>query len=78
MGNSPFYAQWGGKTLIAPISSESSRVAVELGNSGRGIFDAFRECAEFRFIYTQGAPCPFKESTRRLRDFAMTLEDYDL
>ena len=66
------------KNLIAPISAESSRVAAKLGNDGRGIFDTFIECAKFRVIYRQGAPCPFKESARRLRDCAMTLADYDI
>ena len=50
----------GQKTLIAPISAESSRVAAKLGNAGRRVFDAFSECAKFRVIYRQGAPCPFK------------------
>ena len=68
----------GQKTLIAPISAESSRVAAKLGNAGRRVFDTFTECAKFRVIYRHGAPCPFKESTRRLRDCAVTLEDYDL
>ena len=68
----------GQQTLIAPISSESSRAAAKLGNAGRRIFDTFRECVKFRVIYRQGAPCPFKSSTRRLRDFAMTLDDYEL
>ena len=50
----------------------------KLRNAGRGISHSFRECAEIRVIYRQCAPCTFKESTRRLRDFAITLEDYDL
>ena len=58
----------GQKTLIAPISAESSRVAAKLGHAGRRIVDAFRECAKFRVIYRQGAPCPLK----RLRvDYAI-------
>ena len=45
----------GQQTLIAPISSESSRAAAKLGNAGRRIFDTFRECAKFRVIYRQGS-----------------------
>ena len=68
----------GRKTLIAPISAERSPVAAKLGNAGRRIFDAFSVCAKFRVIYRQVAPCPFKASTRRLLDCAVTLSDYDL
>ena len=43
------------------------------------MFDTFRECAKFRVIYRKGAPCPFKkESTRRLPDVVVTLQDYEI
>ena len=42
------------------------------------IFDTFGECASLRVIYRQGDPRPFKESTRHLRDPALTMADYGL
>ena len=68
----------GQRTLLAPASSEGSRISAKLSNAGRRIFETFTECARLRVIYRQGQPCPFKESTRRLRDAAMTIADYDL
>ena len=66
----------GQKALIAPISSESSMVSAKLGVAVRRIFDTFRDFVKSRVIYRTGAPCPFKESTRRQIDCAVTLEDY--
>ena len=67
--------------LPAPPSdlpAEIPLVAAILGNAVLRIPDSFPGCAKFRATYRRGAPCPFKESTRRLRDFAMTLRDCDL
>ena len=66
----------GQKTLLAPMSSGGSRISDKLSNSGGRILDTFNECARLRVIYRQGEPCPFKESTRRLRDSAMAIAGY--
>ena len=68
----------GRKTLIDPISAEISLAASKLRNADQRISAPFRGRAQCSVMYTKGAPCPFKESPRRLRDCAMTLEDYDL
>ena len=68
----------GQKTLLAPMSSGGSRISDKLSNSGGRILDTFNECARLRVIYRQGEPCPFKESTRRLCDPALTIADCEL
>ena len=68
----------GQKTLLAPLSAGGSRISAKISNDGRRIFDTFSGCVRLRVIYRQGDPRPFKDSTRRMRDSAMTIADYDI
>ena len=49
-----------------------------LGLSGRRVFAGFTSVVRLRRIHRQKGVDPFKESTMRLRDAAMTMADYEL
>ena len=49
-----------------------------LALAGRQTFASFQHVIRFRVIYRQQEADPYKESTMRLRDGAMSVEDYDL
>ena len=68
----------GKKSLIHDGAPERCSAASRLGHAGRRFFKKITACVRLRVVYRQGEPCPFKESTLRLRDCAMTLADYDL
>ena len=57
---------------------EKSPIASRLFRSGIRRFGEVTSRVRLRVVYRQGGPCPFKESAMRLRDGAMTLEDYKL
>ena len=73
----------GQKSLLfdgPPNKCERGPEASRLGHAGRRIFrdPDVSACVRLRVVYRQGEPCPFKESTMRLRGGAMTYADHDL
>ena len=60
---------------LVESSGDSGRC---LALAGRQTFNEFEDVIRLRRIHRQKGVCPFKESTMRLRDAALTLEDYSL
>ena len=63
----------GDASLIMPNKGQSRRAA-----AGQRLFNLFEEVVRLRRIYRQKGKSIFKDSTLRLRDAAMTFEDYEL
>eukprot|EP00660_Eupelagonema_oceanica_P007192 gene7192-15539_t len=68
----------GDASLLSPTPTEKKAAARRLGNLARRCFADFDACFRLRRVHRQGGVCPFKDSTLRLRDGAMTLADHDL
>ena len=62
----------GDPSLIAPAKGQSREAA-----AGQRIFKTFQEVVRLRRIYRQRGRSAFKDSKLRLRDVALTLEDYE-
>ena len=63
----------GDSSLIAPGRGQSQTAA-----AGQRLFAEFREVVRLRRVYRQKGASEFKDSTLRLRDAAMTVEDHAL
>ena len=63
-----------GSPLIESTKSNMRFVALH----GRQLFKSFTQVLRLRRIHRQKGADPFKESTMRLRDIAITKDDYDL
>ena len=61
----------------APPIGEPSLIGPK-ASPGCRLFDRFSWCVRLRRVHRQSGVCPYKESTLRLRDGAMTLADYEL
>ena len=64
----------GGMPIVEPKGDGGRMMAI----AGRQTFNTFEDVIRFRRIYRQKGVDPFKESTMRLRDSAITLDDYGL
>ncbi|CAK0879229.1 unnamed protein product [Prorocentrum cordatum] len=63
----------GDASLLLSAKGQSRRAA-----AGQRLFRSFTDVVRLRRIYRQKGPSPYKDSTLRLRDGAMTLHDYSL
>ena len=65
-------------SLMADMPLVDSAGSRYLALAGRQTFDKFDDVIRLRRIHRQKGVCPYKESTMRLRDVAITVDDYDL
>ena len=63
----------GDASLIAPAKGQSQRAA-----AGQRLFQSFKDVIRLRRVYRQKGASHYKESTLRLRDAAMSLQDHKL
>jgi len=61
-----------------PIVESLGDGARFLAFAGRQTFNEFHDVIRLRRIHRQRGVCPFKESTMRLRDAALSVDDYNL
>ena len=61
-----------------PLMESGGAVARALALAGRQTFAAFEDVIRLRRIHRQKGVDAYKDSTMRLRDVAITVDDYDL
>ena len=61
-----------------PLSESGGQAARSMALAGRQVFNTFEDVIRLRRIYRQQGVDAFKNSTMRLRDSAITTEDYAL
>jgi hypothetical protein len=61
-----------------PLVERSGDSGRCLALAGRQTFNDFQDVVRLRRTHRQKGVCPFKESTMRLRDSALSLDDYNL
>ena len=61
-----------------PLTERAGDSSRCLALAGRQTFNEFEDVIRLQRIYRQQGVCPFKESTMRLRDSALSVDDYNL
>ena len=59
-----------------PLIESGGAAARSMALAGRQVFNNFEDVFRLRWIYRQKGVDAFKDSTMRLRDSAITVEDY--
>ena len=65
-------------SLMAHMPNVGNSANRLLALAGRLTFNEFQDVIRLKRIHRQKGVCPFKESTMRLRDSALSLDDYNL